>query len=65
MSTTTPPAVWPNKFSEGFRVELSGGAATYALEHKKESFPAAIIGDDGEAHQFEVLVSAARLAREC
>jgi len=52
MSTTTPPEVWFDKFSEGLFVELLDGTATDALEHDSLSFPVRIIDDDGDSHQF-------------
>jgi hypothetical protein len=47
-----PPAVWLDKFSEGFRVELSTGAATNVFEHESLSFPSPIIKDCREAINF-------------
>jgi hypothetical protein len=53
MSTTTPPAVWLDKFSEGFFVELLDGAATNLSEHDSLSFLLRIINDDEEPQQFQ------------
>jgi hypothetical protein len=54
MSTTIPPAVRLDKFSEVFPVELSGGAATNNFEHDSHPFQAYIIDEKWKLHQFLV-----------